>query len=243
MLIKSTSVCIKYKKIDNVKKTYFKNEDMLKDQFNEATVLPIPDDAPVDVPRIIVKSLHEHSQLNITPIAANLQINYDAGFEKDWARCEEYINNKMKLVFNFMNIMTQNEYDYLGIVTDVFMDEYSENGAKILADNLLKVKPKSGIYDLNARYTFVEDQNIFVNIALQNVRIFKEGMSADMAGNLTLQNQVSETIGAVIDINDRFGFNCDINYKTSSSKLNDIIGKMTEVINTKLNILLTKGEY
>lgn len=52
MLIKSTSVSIKYKKIDNIKRTYFMNEELLKEQFNEATVLPIPDDAPIEIQTI-----------------------------------------------------------------------------------------------------------------------------------------------------------------------------------------------
>ena len=49
----------------------------MKEHFNEATVLPIPDDAPLEIPRIIIKSLNEHSQLNISPIATTLQINYN----------------------------------------------------------------------------------------------------------------------------------------------------------------------
>ena len=34
----------------------------------------------------------------------------------------------------------------------------------------------SSIYDLNIRYTFVENDNIFVNIMLQNARLFKNGI-------------------------------------------------------------------
>ena len=89
MLIKNTSISIKYQKIDNLKKNYFLNEDILKEHFNEATVLPIPDDAPLEIPRIIIKSLYEHSKLNISPIATTLQINYNEGFETDWKRSEE----------------------------------------------------------------------------------------------------------------------------------------------------------
>ena len=56
MLIKNTSISIKYKKIDNLKISYFMNKEKLDKHFNEATVLPIPDDAPLDIPRIIIKS-------------------------------------------------------------------------------------------------------------------------------------------------------------------------------------------
>jgi predicted small secreted protein len=243
MLIKNTSISIKYKKIDNLKKNYFINEDILKEHFNEATVLPIPDEAPLEIPRIIIKSKNEHSQLNISPIAATLQIDYNDGYEKDWNKCEDYIINKMKIVFSFFNILTKNEYEYIGVVSEILLDEYLRDGAKILAHNLLKNSGESSIYDLNIRYTFVKEDKIFVNIMLQNARLFKDGIDTNCAGELSIDNQVSESIGAVIDINDRYGYNTCKDYKTDSSKLDCIIDEMTEVIDGKLNELIEKGVY
>ncbi len=243
MLIKNTSISIKYQKIDNLKKNYFLNEDILKEHFNEATVLPIPDDAPLEIPRIIIKSLNEHSQMNISPIATTLQINYKEGFEKDWKKCEQYIQQKMKIVFSFLNIITNNEYEYIGVITEVLLDEYMKDGAQILAHNLVKNSVDSSIYDLNIRYTFVESDNIFVNIMLQNARLFKNGIDGEVAGSLSMDNQVSESIGVVIDINDRYGYNTCHDYKTDSSKLDFIIAEMTVVMNSKLRGLLEKGAY
>ncbi|CUO54602.1 MULTISPECIES: hypothetical protein [Coprococcus] len=243
MLIKNTYISIKYKRVDNLKKNYFINEDILKDHFNEATVLPIPDDAPLEIPRIIIKSLNEHSQLNISPIAATLQINYNDGFEKDWKKCEQYIQQKMKIVFSFLNILTNNEYQYIGVITEVLLDEYMRDGTQILARNLLKNNDYSSIYDLNIRYTFVEKHNIFVNIMLQNARLFKNGIETDAAGSLSVDNQEAESIGAVIDINDRYGYNTCNDYKTDSSKLDSIITEMTIVMESKLKGLLEEGAY
>ena len=70
MLIQGTSITVTYKKIEGIKKVYYNNEEILKSFFNEATVLPVPDDAPVEIPRIIIKTLNEHAQLNISPVAA-----------------------------------------------------------------------------------------------------------------------------------------------------------------------------
>ena len=47
MLIQGTSVTVTYEKIEGIKKVYYNNENILKEYFNEATALPIPDDAPV----------------------------------------------------------------------------------------------------------------------------------------------------------------------------------------------------
>ena len=242
MLIKNTSISVKYKKIENIKKSFIESEKKIKGVFNEATMLPIPDDAPPEIPRIIIKTLNEHSQLNISPVATTLSINYSDGFEKDWSKCEQYILQKMEVVFSLLNNLTENQYEYIGIVTEVLLDEYLE-GAKVLANNLLKNKNDVSIYDLNIRYTFVEDDKVFVNIMLQNARIFKEGINPNVAGNLSIENQNAETIGAVIDINDRFGYNNYKDYKTDSTMLNGIVRKMTDVIDNKLINLMEKGEY
>ena len=74
MLIQGTSITITYKKIEGIKKAYYNNEEILKQYFNEATALPIPDDAPIDIPRIIVKTINEHAQLNISPTATTFEV-------------------------------------------------------------------------------------------------------------------------------------------------------------------------
>lgn len=243
MIIQQTAISLRYKKIDNLKRMYFANEEILKDQFNEATVLPIPDDAPFDVPRIVVSSKNEHSQFNITPVNATLQTNYNDGYEKDWQACKNYIIQKMDSVFSFLNVMTKNEYEFIGIVTTILIDGLNDKPTKILTNNLLNWSSQKDIYDLNIRYTFVEEERYFVNIALQNARLFNNAMQSDIAGSLGIKNQVAEAVGAIIDINDRYGFNNDSNYKTNQSTLDRLVEILSNNIDNKLRMLIEEGVY
>lgn len=243
MLIQETSITVTYKKIEGIKRVYYNNEDILKEYFNEATVLPIPDDAPFEIPRIIIKTLNEHGQLNISPVAATFEIHYDAGFERNWSACSEYINDRMTKVFEFLNILTNNTYDYIGLVSNVLYDEVEQNGTKKISESLLNSQKIKGIYDINIRYTFVEKDNIFVNITLQNARLFENGVVINEAGALSPKAQTAESIGAIIDINDRYGFNNVVSYKSDSSMLGVLIECMGNIINNKLAALIEKGEY
>ena len=243
MLIKGTSISVTYKKIEGIKKAYYNNEEILKNYFNEATVLPVPDDAPVEIPRIIIKTLHEHAQLNISPVAATFEIHYNAGFEKNWELCAQYIAERMEKVFEFLNILTNNQYEYIGVVSNLIYDEITNNGAKKLSETLLNSKEIKNIYDVSIRYTFVEKSSIFVNIMLQNARMFKEGLVLDQAGALSLCNQTAETIGAIVDINDRYDFNNNPDHRSSSSKLELLLSSMSNIINDKLHTLIEMGEY
>lgn len=243
MIIQGTSITVTYKKIEGIKKVYYNNEEILKDFFNEATVLPIPDDAPFEIPRILIKTKNEHAQLNISPIAATFEVHYNAGFERDWEACSEYIIARMTKVFEFLNILTENTYEYIGLVSNIIYDEATQEGTKKIAANLLNTQKINNIYDINIRYTFVEEKNLFVNIMLQNARLFKNGITANEAGALRVQDQIAESIGAIVDINDRYGFNTNVEYKSDSSMLNKLIDVMANIINNKLVALIEKGEY
>jgi len=243
MLIQGTSISVTYKRIDGIKKAYYNNEELLRGFFNEATVLPIPDDAPVGIPRIIIKTLHEHAQLNISPVAATFEVHYNDGFEKDWDACAKYIIDRMSKVFEFLNILTSNNYEYIGVVSNIIYDEVKDGGAKKISKTLLNSENISDIYDVSIKYTFVENENMFVNIMLQNARLFEQGLVIDKAGALCVGNQTAESIGAIIDINDRYGFNNNPDYKSDSNMLNVLLDSMSNIINNKLHILIERGEY
>ena len=73
MIVQNSAVNIMFTRCENIKKQYILNEEVLKEKFNEANILPIPDDAPTEIPRILVKTKGEHSQLSIAPEATNFQ--------------------------------------------------------------------------------------------------------------------------------------------------------------------------
>ncbi|MGP1569380.1 MAG: hypothetical protein ACTTH0_00420 [Eubacteriales bacterium] len=243
MLIKETLVTVRYKKIEGIKKAYYKNEEILRKFFNEATVLPIPEDAPLEIPRIIVNTLNEHGKLNIAPIATTFEVCYDNGFEQNWDECAKYLAQRMEKVFEFLSVFANNSYEYVGVVANVLYDEIKENGTDTIVNSLLNANKINNIYDINIKYTFVEKKDIFVNIMLQNARIFNEKLDSSVAGFLSEEKQIAESIGAVIDINDRYGFNKYANHSSGSDTLKNILQHMGIVINNKLSALIEKGEY
>lgn len=243
MLIQGTSITIMYKRIEGIKKAYYNNENILKEFFNEATVLPVPDEAPDEIPRILIKTLNEHAQLNISPIATTFEIFYNDGFERDWKACASYIFKRMEKIFEFLNMLTNNNYEYIGLVTRIIFDDIKNDGSKQLADVLLKTDKIKKIHDINIQYTFVENNDIFVNIMLENARVFNDNVNGNIAGELCNDNQQAELIGIVIDVNDRYGFNNNANYKSDSGKLKDLVDCMTNIIKNKIYNLVKKGEY
>ena len=75
------------------------------------------------------------------------------------------------------------------------------------------------------------------------ISILPPDINAGEAGAFSAENQIAEAVGAVIDINDRYGFNNDVNYKSDSQKLGTLLTCMNSIVNSKLYDLLERGEY
>lgn len=243
MIIQDSIISVMFSRVENIKKVYFQNEDILKKEFNEATVLPIPDDAPVEIPRIILKSKEEHSQLNISPFTASMQTVYTDEYKSNWSSCVSYLDTKIDNLFEFTDVLTNKNYHYVGLVTNILWDQVAENGTEVLVDNLLNIKSEKKPHDVNIKYTYVEKEEYFVNITIQNARVYKDGTHADISGSFSKENLEANTIGITIDINDRYQFNNIQNYKSSKEKFKNIISITTDIIENRLSTLIKEGVY
>lgn len=243
MRIKGCSISIRYKKIENLKQKFYQVNERLKNHFFEASVLPVPDEGPFDIPRIIAKSTEDAGQLSISLNNISLSIAFNEALEKDWNKCREYLDSKMKIFLDFLKGFGDEKIEYAGVVTNVLFEEYNCNATKELAGNLLQGDDYSKLYDLSVRYTFVEDNQYYINIQLQNNRFFSNNPNLDQAGAFNDKNLSGEGITAIIDINDRYSFNVNDSYKSNLDVVDIIEAKLENVLNSKLINLVEKGVY
>lgn len=242
MTFNNSVINIRFTRTENIKKKYIMHEEILNDKFNEASILPIPDDAPAEIPRIIIKSKGEHSQINIAPEAVNLQTVYSDDYLSNWNLCENYTRSRAVDLLKFTDTITEGRYDYIGVVVDLVLDEYKNEGNKVLYKNLFGKQPNDTLEDLVVKYTFVEDEKYYVNLTLQSVKIFEDSVKNE-AGNFSNKNLKTHTIVVTIDINDRYSYNTLVGYNSAKDKFEEIMTLMNKVINERLHSLVEQGEY
>ncbi len=242
MTIRNSSVNIMFERCENIKKQYILNNEPLKKNFNEANILPIPDEAPSEIPRIIITTKGEHSQLGIAPEAANFHTKYSGNYLEDWKLCESYINSRLTDVFKFLDTITMQNYKYMGIVANMIWDDIQKDGNKKLFQNLFGREPASNLDDLMVKYTYVEQEKYYVNITLQSVRIF--GNTDDSSsGNFTDDNLTAHTVSILLDVNDRYSYNQQKGYYSAKQNFHGLIDLTTEIINNKLKKSIESGVY
>ena len=242
MIIKNSAVNIMFSRCENIQKQYILNEEIIKERFNEASILPIPDEAPSEIPRVIVKTKGEHSQLSIAPGAVNFQTEYSDDYTQNWELCEEYIKSRIENIFKLTDKFAAEQYNYIGIVTNLIWDNVSKDGNKILFNNLFGIPSADNLDDLVVKYTYIEKEKYYANITLQSARIYKNS-NVNEAGSFVEDNLEAHTIGITLDINDRYAFNMQKGYLSNKTNFDELLNLTTDIINSKLKNLVEKGAY
>jgi len=242
MIFQNSIVNITFPRVENLKKIYFLNDEILKREFDEPTVLPVPDDAPSEIPRIVSTSSGGHSKLSINSEMISLQTYYTHEYQNNWELCKEYLNNKINNLFEFADKLTEGNFNYIGLMTNVIWND-SPDGTKVITEKLSKLKTKKEIYDIAFRYTFIENEKYFVNANIQNVRVFNSSGDARIAGELCNDLLKENVIGINIDVNDRYQFNNNRDYVSNKNEFANIMQITSDFLSCEIENFINKGEY
>lgn len=241
MQIKNARYNMVYPKISNLRRKAFDIEEQLKDYFHQITLIPIPDDAPEEIPRISTTSHHGHSQLNISLSNAQLATNYDEAYESDWSECLSYLRDRTNKVYATLENYIDHGYLFSGLTTEIiFNNESQGDPIELIKDKFLKLQSNLSPHDIEHKITFVIEERYYVNITFKNLRIY-QGMTIPTSG--IQKQQKDHHLLCILDVNDRYGFNYKENY-TSSKKETEAIFEITEsILRDKLKKMITEGVF
>lgn len=243
MIIKQTNLNLVYPRIMEYRKKFANSEDILQQYFMPSTILPIPEQVQDEVPRIIAQTKNGHSVLNIALSVSSFITNYNGEFVSDWNKCKEYLAQRCSDIYQMIDNMTENNNTFVGLITNVEIDDLDGTGLEILKKSLFGVETeKMGeLYDLSCKLTYVYKNRYYINITLQNLREFSVQQYSN--GRTCITGERKHTISASIDINDRYAANNDVNYKSKKEAFDEILQITSNIIDNKLENLVRKGEF
>lgn len=189
-----------------------------KDAF---TVIGISNNAnvPPEVPRILATSPKGHSLVQISACAINLQTTFDGTFSGDFSTCRKYIVERICAINNIAKLISGNKVLFCGIIS-VFNDADVKNAARFIRNRFF-VEKDSDIFDIIARFTFVEDNKYYKNIAVSNAR----------------KSLQEEALSVSVDVNNRYMFNYDKGKYTTDEDFRKLLEIYDDFVNKKLELV------
>lgn len=230
VIIKNTRFNIMYPKVNDLRRKAFEIEDALQDYFLPVTLIPIPDDAPEEIPRISTTSKSGHSQLTISLNNTQLVTNYDNDFGRDWSKSLDYTYDRINNVCSSLENYVGKKYLFSGLTTEIIFDSISEP-IQLLRNNFLKLKTNTTPHEIEQKTTFILNDYYYVNITFKNLIIFENNSKHGFG---RFKEQKEQFLGCILDINDRHGFNSSDDYTSNYKNIDEIINITRSMLEGKL---------
>ncbi|MDT8383474.1 MAG: hypothetical protein RRB22_03580 [Gammaproteobacteria bacterium] len=103
-IVVQSRVSVLFEPVQGIRKNIFAIEESLNNQFLAPNLIPVPDDAPGEIPRIELRSKNGHSMMQFSQIRADLTTQYDGNFNADHHACFSYIKEKGSLLSGAINV-------------------------------------------------------------------------------------------------------------------------------------------
>lgn len=243
----ATDLNIFFDRSVNIRHKVFDFENALKDKYRIPPLMaPIGDEVEPEIPRFIFNSKLGHSQINVSQINCSLNVIYDGEFTKDYQKCEDYLSDRLKLIYPLIEKVTENRICYAGIVNKIqyLVDSKDEKDLlQIITKRFLCRADYDKMHDLNLRYAMNIDDIFYVNLTISNVRNYTF-LSPLVDKPFPLPDKKANSVGIqiILDINDRRAFNEKENYRTNFESINKLFKMSKEIINNKLDNILDTGK-
>ena len=247
MIIQSSTFSLFFAPNSGIRESIFKLEKHFGDFQKPFTLIPLPQDAPLEIPRIIANTISGHSQLSICGNNMQLLTRYDSNFNSDVSKCVGYVREKCRSIVDSLSIINEGKengtaFYYSGLsMTLTFEDLNIVNDcADYLFKKYFKCTTDLPLDEVQLHFALVFENKYYINVMAKSNRQFF-GIP-DERGSLAGLKTAGENLQIVIDINDRYAFNHERNY-CSSLECVEAIAKLTEdFISSNIDDFIAKGE-
>lgn len=247
MLIQSCTFSLFYPPRNQVREHLFELEKHFDDFQKPFTLVPLPADVPLEIPRIIAITKFGHSQLTFCGNSMQLNTKFDDIYSNDVEKCVDYIREKCRTIVAALPILNEGgdnntSFYYSGITMMISFDETDgiTNPTEYISRKFLNFKTSTKTDEVQFRIALVENEKYYLNIMLQNNHEFNG--FPDERGSLTGLNVSKENLQVILDVNDRYAFDHVKNYFSSETEVKQIADLVEIFSRDHLSDFIKNGE-
>lgn len=243
MKIRSSTFTLYFPQNFAIRESIFELEKILNDFQHPFTLVPLPQDAPADIPRIVAATENQHSQLLISANSAQLSTKYDNGYPDNIDKCIEYIRKRASQIRDALAKINKNQTNpdiyYSGLIMELEYgwDDKILNPVDFIMKQHFRGKVTLPVSEAGFREALILEDKYYVNIMLQSAPGYI-GQPDERGSYAGLSKE--DYLQVTLDINDRYAFNSKADYVSDDqvvSKIADLMRKfvveyITHYVNT-----------
>ena len=236
----STQYSILYHRLAEIRRKVVSCEGMLREEFLPYHILPIPDDAPPEIPRVAMKTQFEHSVLQISLTGATLQTMYDDAYCKDWVLCRSYLKHRAQLTYSVIQRLMPKKVHMQGFVAQIILDEIDSDPVVFLRKNIQSLSDSASVRDIGYSACIVHRDRFFVNAHISNARIASESVPF---GSPVRDADCTNQVLFNVEVNDNYSFNETPDYSSTEDTTDELLSVLSGIIESSLVKFVDTGVF
>ncbi|MCL1863494.1 MAG: hypothetical protein FWF78_08005 [Defluviitaleaceae bacterium] len=236
MVVLNTQYNLMYPRLSDIRRRIVAYEDALKGEFLQYQILPIPDDAPPEIPRVTITTKHGHSMLQLSLSGAVFQTAYDDAYNKSWEKCHDYLEKRMEQIYDIVKHISPERIYTQGITAQIIVNIPDTNPVEFLTKGVPIIDKNQDIWDFGCYATVISQNKYFATVQISNARIAHIPLSAE---NYEHKNYLLFNIEA----NDRKMFNQDSNNDSGKETTKDLLSLMKEIVTVRIDAFISGGVF
>lgn len=226
----------------NIRKSLFALEDALDGFQKPFTLIPVPEDAPLDFPRITASSPNGHSTLFVSGQNAQIQSVFDDAYKSEVGTCLSYSKNRALSFYDAFGSFASFDFFFSGLTVQVdFPNIGDADPAGFIRDTFINIKGDFQLDDAAIRLVFVLRDRFYFNIEIKRDLLFQEATSLQMNPWSPDLSKAQEVFTVVMDVNDRYAFNRDHSHRCSRDDIESIYSIVESYLSDGIDDLVVAG--
>ncbi|MCL2386923.1 MAG: hypothetical protein FWC89_05145 [Defluviitaleaceae bacterium] len=168
MVIVDTRYNVLFTKILNMRHLILGQEGKLKEEFMPFQVLSIPDEAPMEITRMITTTKYGHSTLQMSMVGSTFCTTYDDKYNTDWEKCYNYLDEKYKKIYDVIVELQPERILTQGFVLNVFKE--NPNPISFLRNKIQILQTEQHLSTLICKFATKTAAGFTVNVQLSNAQ-------------------------------------------------------------------------
>lgn len=216
----------------------------LRPRYFPAQSARVPSLGDAEQPGLVFNSQHGHSQIVVGASSIVLNVVYSQDWQTKPPEAQQYIHERMGLVFDATEVFEDVPLLFCGSMTRVHLRSGAadDDVVQALAQVFVRSPTTDPYHDLVLRMTTVVDDLFFDNITVQNYRTWNLGLGQGQGSTLRLARKQAVERGVEVagDFNSRYAFNEGKDFEVTRQAAEQIIARNLESV-AKVASLLEGG--